>query len=350
MTRAKATTPEAARALDDVAATGPTLQEVMPRFRRWARSEGLRPATINTYLPALGLLDRFLAEVGHPRTLRAIRREHLEAWVEWLQQRPGRRGGKASPAWVSLQYRSLLTFWRWAVERDEIDASPAAKMKAPKVDAVQKQPLGAEEIDRILRTCRGRSFENRRDRAIIRVLMVTGLRRQELASLTHDSIDFARGRLLVTAAGSKARRPKEVALDDEALEALDAYLSVRGRHPLADRTPALWLGVRKGPGGKPARPQEDDNDAALPPHGMKGDGIRQMIERRARQAGITRPVGVHVWRHTAATAAAVQGWSEREMMAQFGWEDRGMPRHYSRTAEADVAASAVRNRPLWGKR
>lgn len=53
-----------------------------------------------------------------PLHLRAIRREHAEAYIVRLQD----RGLKA--ATVSLAYRSLQPFFKWAVAEDEIELSP----------------------------------------------------------------------------------------------------------------------------------------------------------------------------------------------------------------------------------
>lgn len=49
--------------------------------------------------------------------------------------------------------------------------------------------LGLDDIGRILNACKGQGFEERRDTAIIRLLLDTGLRRAELAKLTLEDID-----------------------------------------------------------------------------------------------------------------------------------------------------------------
>ena len=51
------------------------------------KSRGRAERTISTYLNALRRLDAYLADRGMPRELRAIRREHLEAWVADMLER-----------------------------------------------------------------------------------------------------------------------------------------------------------------------------------------------------------------------------------------------------------------------
>ena len=80
----------------------------------------------------------------------------------------------------------------------------------------------------------------------------------------------------------------------------------------------------------------------VPPYGMRGDGIRQMIDRRARQAGLPGAIGVHIFRRTMAHSFLAAGGSEIDLQTIGGWKDRGMVQHYSRALEADRARAAHR--------
>lgn len=335
--------PSPSAELADIAEVGPTISAVEDRYKRALRARNLRPATISMYLSALHLFDEFLAEQGMPRHLRAIRREHIEAFLEWCQQRPGRRGEKASQAWVALQHNSLLPFWKWAVDRDEIDRSPMEKVRPPLKDEVVKPALSPDELQALLATTRGRQFDQRRDRAILLLLLDTGIRRGELAGLRVQDVDFKTGTVEIRAEVSKSRRVRVVPVSDTTLDAIDSYLSVRGSHDKAADTDALWLGVRKGPGGKPPRRRDSDEESdPVPPYGMRGDGIRQMIDRRARQAGLPGAIGVHIFRRTMAHSFLAAGGSEIDLQTIGGWKDRGMVQHYSRALEADRAQAAHR--------
>ena len=119
------------------------------------------------------------------------------------------------------------------------------KVPPPKKDEVFKEPLTEQEVARLREVTRGRTFEKRRDRAILEVLLATGLRRRALASLRVEDVDEARGLIRVRAAAMKGRCDHVVHLTDAALDAVGGYLSVRGNHPLSHRTDALWLGVRR---------------------------------------------------------------------------------------------------------
>ena len=66
-----------------------------------------------------------------PRVLRAIRREHVESFIVALQD-AGQR-----PTTVSAAYRSLQPFFRWALGKNEIEASPMERMQPPIVPEVR---------------------------------------------------------------------------------------------------------------------------------------------------------------------------------------------------------------------
>ncbi|MFN2483798.1 MAG: tyrosine-type recombinase/integrase, partial [Candidatus Limnocylindria bacterium] len=166
--------PEAAPAANARAApTGLSIAEAADSYRRSLRAANRSPATIKTYLAGLDGFRRFLRERGMPLRLRAIRREHVEAYIVWLQD----RGLKA--ATVSLAYRSLQPFFKWALAEDEIELSPMDRMSPPAVPEAPPPILREEQVRALLRACEGIDFEARRDTAIIRLLVDTGMRRGE---------------------------------------------------------------------------------------------------------------------------------------------------------------------------
>ncbi|MBA2570657.1 MAG: phage integrase N-terminal SAM-like domain-containing protein, partial [Chloroflexi bacterium] len=82
-------------------------------FGRHLRAENKQPSTVVTYAKAVEQLDDFLATAGMPRSVAAIRREHVESFLVALQE----RGMK--PATVSQRFRSLQQFFKWLAEEGE---------------------------------------------------------------------------------------------------------------------------------------------------------------------------------------------------------------------------------------
>ena len=84
------------------------------------------PRTRDVYLAALDSLRSHFEANGMPLTAAAIRREHIESWM-------AARRDNLAPASMSLHYRALVRFCKWAVDEDEVERSPIDKMQAPRV-------------------------------------------------------------------------------------------------------------------------------------------------------------------------------------------------------------------------
>lgn len=277
------------------------------------------PRTIQTYLESVRLFDAFLVARGMPRNSGAVRREHVEAFIVDLLER-------YAPATASNRYRGLQSFWKWAVEQDEISTSPMAKMTPPAVPEKAVPVIGLEKLRALLRVCEGKDFAQRRDMAIIRLFLDTGARRAELAALTVEDIDVM-GRTAVIRHG-KGDKHRVGNFSPRTANALDRYLRARRAHRLAEIIVRdgrgeplghpLWLGTR-GP--------------------LTDNGIFQLIQARGEEAGLGR-IHPHQLRHTWASRWLASGGSEGNLMSLAGWSSRQMVDRYGRSAAGERAREA----------
>jgi site-specific recombinase XerD len=128
-------------------------------------------------------------------------------------------------------------FLRWlAFEEDRPD--PTAGLRAPKVIPGPVPVFSSEELSALRRACQGRSFEARRDAAIIEVLLATGIRRSELAGIRDDTGDAARGDLRLLDREIRVRgkggRERVVRIGYEGLRCSAKKPAMRRRASLAD--------------------------------------------------------------------------------------------------------------------
>jgi len=289
------------------------LSVLLPSWRMHLRARNLAAGTISSYMTVGTTLLDWLREQGMPTAVTAVHREHLEAFLASLSER-------VSAATVAKHYRSMQQLFRFLVDDGELTINPMERMRAPVVPVQPPDVFADEEVERLVATTKGQSFENRRDAALIRFLDDTGGRAAELIGLTLEDIDH---NIAVAHVLGKGRRRRAVPYGPKTADALRRYLRARTQHPQA-ALPYLWLGKK----GK-----------------LTESGLRQMLERRGKDAGVSN-VYPHRFRHTFAHNWLLNGGQEQDLMRLAGWNSPQMVGRYGASAAQERALEAHRRMNL----
>lgn len=177
------------------------------------------------------------------------------------------------------------------------------------------------------------------DRALLAALYDSGMRASEIASLEirDVAIDEFGAVLKLRKKDAQGRRKKR--------------LKTGGRHVrIIHATPYLvaWLN---------SHPLKHDENAPLFLSRsnrsflgrLTGKSIHRMVVRMGERAKFPRPIWPHLFRHSRATEAAKEGWTEAEMRAFFGWSKKSqMPARYVHLAQKDNDDMVLRRAGLIG--
>ena len=272
-------------------------------FRLHLAAENKAAGTIRIYTEAPSwFAAAYLLRETEKTRWEQVDAQDVQRWVGWLL-------GRYSEAYARQQYRSLRQFFLWLAAEDEV-ADPTAGLRAPSVREKPVPFFTSVELSKLEQACRGGTFAQRRDAAILAVFRATGIRLAELAGIRYAPDDPRRSDLDLEHreihVRGKGGRDRTVKIDHQAARALDRYLRVRARHEQAYRL-GLWLGT----GGR----------GALTPN-----GIYQMVRRRGEQAGVD--VWPHRFRHHFSHTWLDRGGAEGDLMELNGWSSPQMLQRY----------------------
>jgi site-specific recombinase XerD len=233
------------------------LQQWIEIYLHACRSRNLSRGTIEFYDKKLKVFVRFCRE--HEITkISQISPDHLRQFLIALEQ------GGHRPAGTHCYYRSVKSFLKW-YEREAEPAdwrNPINKVKAPIIPLEPLDPVRIETIKAMLETCKRGTLNDARDRAILLVLLDTGLRLAEFLALNLEDVDPITGTILIRS--GKGRKPRNVYLGDTSRRILRRYVKIR-----RDHSRSLWMS-KSG-------------------ERLSETGLRMMLRRRAAQAGVPVP-------------------------------------------------------------
>jgi integrase/recombinase XerC len=244
------------------------------QFESYLRSERqYSPHTCRAYLDDLDALDAFRRESGLPSVFEpagaaAARHPELRRWLAQLV-----REGLAARS-LARKRASMQAYFAFAVREGVCAANPATRLRTPRIEKKLPAYLREAEAEQMLDpTSFAPDFTGQRDRCLLELLYGCGLRRAELISLRHDSVDRYGQTLRVAGKGGKAR---VLPFGRHVREALDSYLDAAAAAGIPLAGPLL---VR--PGGEPLYPK--------------------LVHRIVQQYAPAAPAHPHALRHSYAT-------------------------------------------------
>jgi integrase/recombinase XerD len=285
------------------------------------RAEGLKRETETDYRRTFGYLREWIP----------LGSDDIKGFFAWLRDRPNGNDPqkKLSPKTIYNAFVALKSFYRWLSDEEGVP-NPMDRICTPRVPEPVINPLSEEQVKAVLKACerdkptqRGdqRPFSRLRptrirDRAIVIVLLDTGLRASELCRLRVEDIDLGTGRALVRE--GKGGKGRVVYLGTRALSAL--VRNIKGK--------------REGAAFTTTGDSELDRGQ-----------LRHLISRLGERAGI-ESLHPHRFRHTFATEFLRNGGGLLPLQRILGHSSLEMVRRYARIVDSDLARAHGTGSPV----
>jgi site-specific recombinase XerD len=295
-----------AELLDDLAAS----------WVRDLRAADKSPKTIKQYMLSVNQLRDWLVAHDRPPTAESLTKHAIASWLGDLAE-AGRE-----PATLNIRFKGLHRFVRWLVAEEELERDPMAGLEPATVKPKPVPLIADTDVVKLLRTCEGKSYDDRRDQAILRVLFDCGIRISECAGLELADVDLKHHD--VVHVHGKGDVDRAVPFGAKTGRALDRYLRARRDHRLAAMTDGLWLGIRGA---------------------LTSDGVEYALKKRTREAGLDA-IHAHQFRHGFAHSWLVEGGQERDLKRLMGWRSDAMLERYGSSAADERARVAFKRMRL----
>ncbi|WP_285502147.1 site-specific integrase [Actinokineospora sp. NBRC 105648] len=132
------------------------------------RAERKGAETLTSYGTGLAQFLTWCASTG---TLPAVDRPTVGAWIVYLIKE-----ADVEPATARTRHLALRRFSAWLADEGETPRDELLGLKQPKLDDKVINPLTDDELQALVRACQGPGYRDRRDEAIVRVMLETGVR------------------------------------------------------------------------------------------------------------------------------------------------------------------------------
>ncbi len=196
-----------------------------------------------------------------------------------------------------------------------------ARIPANKGKKLPPEPLTADEVKALIRTCSTRAPTGVRNRALIVLLYRAGLRISEALALMPKDLDPAASTVRILY--GKGQKSRLVGLDAGAWAILQLWLDRRAALGINGRQPVFC--TLKG----------------LP---VKTAYVRKLMPRLARKAGIEKRVHPHGLRHTHAFELASEGVALHLIQSQLGHSNVAITDRYIRHLNPASVIAAMKAR------
>jgi integrase/recombinase XerD len=263
-------------------------------FKTYLQLEkSLSENSVDAYIHDVEKFTQFLLVSESRKAPKEIELSDLENFLKWINELG------MTPASQARIVSGLRSFYKYCLQEQISITNPTELLEAPKLARHLPDTLSYSEIEKIISTLDLSTSEGTRNKAMIETLYSCGLRVSELVNLKLSGLYFADGYIRVTGKGDKERL---VPIGEEAIKLITIYRENIRVH----------ITVTKG----------NEDIVFLNRRGKRLSRVMifMIIKEAAKNAGITKNISPHTFRHSFATHLVEGGADLRAVQEMLGHE------------------------------
>lgn len=244
-------------------------------FLEYLKSErNYSVATVENYAIDLVQFETFFESLNEGITWEKVDASVVREWeVQLLDDK------KMSAASVNRKLSALRSFYRYLLMVGKVEANPMLKIAGPKNKSKLPVFVREKEMESLFEIMDSdKSFKGLRDRLVILMFYLTGMRRAELLSLKDADVDFSLKQIKVT---GKRNKQRIIPMGEELMAAVKEYVNER-RASFAACSESLFVG-----------------DDGLP---LTVGEVTRIVKDNLAKVTTNKKRTPHVLRHSFATA------------------------------------------------
>ena len=307
---------------------GVSLRSLVAGFVLTKRTEGKSPRTVEYYQDNLRRFLWYAQRQGWSDDIRFLTEWQIREFLGYVGTETHRWGLNgngsetshrvASHSTVRHYFVVLSCLFNWAAEEGFVKENPMVRVKVAKPKPKVIVPFSSDEVRRMLAICdydyeRNAKLLGSRNRAIVLVLLDTGIRLSELTGMKVSDINTETGYVRILGKGGKERI---VRMGKVARKALWRYMIYRTHDDMQE----LWLTEE----GRP----------------LHNSGVHSLVKRLKERTGINGSGNVHRFRHTFALSFLRTDKNVFNLQYLLGHSDLDMVRRYTRALGMEDALQA----------
>lgn len=158
------------------------------------------PHTVQAYLKDVEAFEDFVKEEFEQDSIDSVNYSQIRSWIVCLVDH------NVSNVTVNRKMASLKAFYKFLLKSKQIEVSPMLKHKSLKTPKVVQVPFSEKELSDLLTEMDlPVGFEEIRDKLIVEMFYMTGMRRAELIHLMVKNVDLSSGVVKVLGKRNKER-------------------------------------------------------------------------------------------------------------------------------------------------